>query len=392
MFVTGEYEGVGHVTRTVHKGIRTTGADFVTGPSKPANLTVSPNTLVDRVVLEQRDGKWVAVGIEVRQGTSKPKIVKANKEIIISGGAYNSPVILMHSGIGPKSHLDQVGIQTKVDLPGVGGNLSDHLITFNFFSVKDPKMTNDHLLYPPGAIDVALKEWMEQKSGVMSRFPFGAFAFKRMDALMKDKPEWKNAKTHGNLDPIGQRPDQAHIEYFTTECYGGGPQHVDKPGEHDSAFAMITMLLGPQSRGTVRLQSSNPDDKPIIDHNYLATELDLAMLAEGTRLGHEIIMEGPTAKHIDAAWPKLRVHPKTDTEWKEYTKQQAGTCYHPAGTCKMAPSSDPEGVVDHRLRVRNVANLRVADVSILPVLNNGHTQAPAYAIGEKVADMVLQDA
>jgi choline dehydrogenase-like flavoprotein len=119
----------------------------------------------------------------------------------------------------------------------------------------------------------------------------------------------------------------------------------------------------------------------------------VAVLAEGCRLGHEVIMKGSGTKNIICGpWPKTRPHPKDRDGWKKHVQTFSGTCYHPGGTCKMAPNHDPMGVVDHTLRVRSVKGLRVADVSILPILNSGHTQAPAYAIGEKVAHMILQDA
>lgn len=118
----------------------------------------------------------------------------------------------------------------------------------------------------------------------------------------------------------------------------------------------------------------------------------MAVLAEGCRLGHEVLMNGSGTKDIICGpWPKTRPHPKNRDDWKKYVQAFSSTCSHPGGTCKMAPTNDPMGVVDHTLRVRHIKNLRVADVSILPILNSGHTQAPAYAIGEKAAHMILQD-
>ena len=143
----------------------------------------------------------------------------------------------------------------------------------------------------------------------------------------------------------------------------------------------------------MRLSSNDPRSKPIIDHAQLEHELDLAVLAEGCRLGHEVIMKGCGTKNIVLGpWPTMRSHPKDLDGWKKHVRKFSNTCFHPGGTCKMAPSSDPLGVVDHRLRVRGIQGLRVADVSILPILNSGHTQAPAYAIGEKAAHMILQGA
>ncbi|CAF1115425.1 unnamed protein product [Rotaria sordida] len=164
------------------------------------------------------------------------------------------------------------------------------------------------------------------------------------------------------------------------------------PINGEGVFTVNTFLCGPQARGTVRLLSKDPTGKPIIDHAYLDNDLDVAVLAEGCRLCHEIIMNGRGTKDIIVgAWPKIISHPNDMIGWKEHVRTFSSSGSHPAGTCKMAPESDPMGVVDSRLRVRNVKGLRVADISILPILNNGHPQILAYAIGEKVASMILQD-
>jgi choline dehydrogenase-like flavoprotein len=165
------------------------------------------------------------------------------------------------------------------------------------------------------------------------------------------------------------------------------------PINGEGIVTLMTFLCGPQARGTVRLMSKDPTSKPIIDHAYLDNDLDTAVLAEGCRLGHEILMKGRGTKDIIVGtWPKIVSKPNDIIGWKEYVRAFGYSCYHPAGTCKMAPESDPMGVVDSRLRVRNVKGLRVADISILPIHISAHTQILAYAIGEKVASMILQDA
>ncbi|CAF1006393.1 unnamed protein product [Rotaria sp. Silwood1] len=164
------------------------------------------------------------------------------------------------------------------------------------------------------------------------------------------------------------------------------------PVNGEGIFTTVAFLCGQQARGTVRLSFKDPTSKPIIDHAYLDNDLDVAVLAEGCRLCHEIIMKGRGTKDIIVgAWPKIVPHPNDMIGWKEHVRAFASTCFHPGGTCKMAPDNDPMGVVDSRLRVRNVKGLRVADVSILPLLNNGHPQILAYAIGEKAASLILED-
>ncbi|CAF1366175.1 unnamed protein product [Rotaria sordida] len=184
--------------------------------------------------------------------------------------------------------------------------------------------------------------------------------------------------------------DYEGIGHIGRTVYNDGLPYNPINGE--GVFTVNTFLCGPQARGTVRLLSKDPISKPIIDHAYLDNDLDVAVLAEGCRLCHEIIMKGRGTKDIIVgAWPKIISHPNDMIGWKEHVRTFASSGSHPAGTCKMAPESDPMGVVDSRLRVRNVKGLRVADISILPILNNGHPQILAYAIGEKVASMILQD-
>ncbi len=192
---------------------------------------------------------------------------------------------------------------------------------------------------------------------------------------------------------MGLSRNQPHVEYFSTECYGGPKQFADYPIKHKHCFSMICELFAPRSRGHMTLKSRDPKDNPVVDHNYLADPLDLTMLAKACRFGNEIVVEGRGTKDIlKGSWPESLTHHtyKSRDEWKPYVKDQATTCYHPGGTAKMGRSDDPMAVLDAELRVRNVTGLRVADCSIMPTLNQGHTQMPAYAIGEKAADLIKQ--
>lgn len=193
---------------------------------------------------------------------------------------------------------------------------------------------------------------------------------------------------------MGLAKSQPHVEYFSTERYGA-PKHFNRPPPVGrSAFANIIELFGARSRGYVKLRSGDPTDRPIIQHNYLSDPLDVLVLAEACKLGATTILQGKGTKDlILGSWPEdVRHHEFTEfRQWEEYVRQTATTCFHPGGTCKMGPDSDPGAVVDARLKVRGVTGLRVADCSIMPKLNNGHTQAVAYAIGEKCADMIKED-
>ncbi|CAF0940143.1 unnamed protein product [Rotaria sordida] len=221
MFMQGDYEGVGHAVRTVHKGIRSTSANFVHNYEK-TNLT------------EGREYK--AVGVEAHDDTSGQLIIiKARKEIILSAGAYNSPMILMHSGIGPREHLTEMGISCKIDLQGVGSNLQDHTSIHTCYEVNDPSLTLDRFVYhSPDALQSSTNQWLNIKTGVMAGIPFGLVALKRIDKTIQD-PVWKAAQSKKQInnpsdyDPTGQLPNQPHIEFFTTEMCFVAPEFL-RPG------------------------------------------------------------------------------------------------------------------------------------------------------------------
>ncbi|KAL2066308.1 hypothetical protein VTL71DRAFT_2379 [Oculimacula yallundae] len=391
MFTTGDNpHGCGHVPRTVYEGDRTTSANYLV--NKGPNLSIKTDTTVDRIILEGNGTDLRASAVKIVEKDGSTREIKAKKEIIVSGGAYCSPTVLMRSGIGAKAELAQHNIECKVDLPGVGKNLMDHLIVFIFYATKQPNITNDYLLYKPDALGEAYRLWKEEKRGPLSTFPFGAFGYARLDERLKSEPLWQSAPRKEGRDPMGLTPAQPNIEFFSTECYGGPKQYDQFPnGEDTHAFSLIAELFAPKSRGNVTLKSANPMDNPVVDHNYLSEELDVLVLSEACKFANEIITQGKGTKSIvDGSWPAdLTHHAHTKREdWVPYVKENATTCYHPGGTCKMGTSDDPMAVLDAELRVRGVKGLRVADTSVMPLLNQGHTQMPAYAIGEKAADLI----
>ncbi|ATY67472.1 Glucose-methanol-choline oxidoreductase [Cordyceps militaris] len=397
MFSHGENpHGCGHVPRTVTSGLRTTGADFVINANARKNITILTNTYVDKVVLERDSkGELVATGVKVLSGDGKQSTIAAKKEVIVSGGAYCSPNILNRSGIGAKDELDKVGITTLLDLPGVGKNLMDHLIVFIFYEVDQPGLTNDHLIYPEAAFTKSYELWKAEKKGFLSTFPFGAFAFARLDERLSDSELWNKAPRESGRDPMGLTPAQPNVEFFTTECYGGPKQFSDFPADGKSAFSLIAELFGPRSRGTVALKDANPLSAPVVDCQYLSDPLDVEVLAEACRFGNEIITQGSGTKDVvKGSWPPEAAHHtfSSRADWVPYVKNNATTLsgYHASGTCRMGDLSDERTVVDHNLIVKGVKSLRVVDVSIMPILHGGHTQMPAFGIGEKAADLIRE--
>ncbi|KAJ5167370.1 Glucose-methanol-choline oxidoreductase [Penicillium canariense] len=392
MFSTGDIpHGCGHAPRTVYEGVRTTGADFITNKNHRGNITIKTNTTVDKVVFTNHGEQLHASGVATKASDGSSLIYYARQEIIISGGAYCSPAVLLRSGIGPKEELAKLKIPCTVSAPGVGRNLMDHLIVFMFYETEQAGLTNDRHVYHDDNFDKTYAEGKEKKSGFLSTFPFGAFAFARMDDRLKDEPLWKNAPRQIGRDPMGLTPKQPNVEFFTTECYGGPKQYDQFPVDHKHAFSMIAELFAPKSRGSVTLKSADPMENPLVDCNYLADPMDVLVLSEACRFGNEIVMNGAGTKDIvKGSWPPNLSHHtyKTREEWVPYIKEHATTCYHAAGTCAMGTEDDTMAVLDEKLQVRGVVGLRVADCSAMPTLHGGHTQMPAYGIGEKCADLI----
>ncbi|KAF1916657.1 GMC oxidoreductase-domain-containing protein [Ampelomyces quisqualis] len=397
MFSTGESpHGCGDVPRTVHKGIRSTAADYITKNNRRENITILTSVTVDKILFTQSGSSTEPTATSVST-ISKSGIkfdYMARKEIIITAGAYCSPPLLMRSGIGPKEQLAKHNIPLVVDAPGVGANLQDHVLCFTFYEVNQPNLTNDYLAYHDNAIATTLKQYQEEKSGILSTFPFGIFGYARLDERLADSELWKNAPRQEGRDPMGLTRQQPNIEFWNTELYGGPKQYADFPVDHKHAFAMCTLLFNQHSRGSVTLASSDPLKNPVVDHAYLKDPLDMLVLSEGVRFGNEIITRGAGTRDVIAgSWPADLSHHKFTTreDWEPHVRQHATTCYHAAGSVRMGKADDEMAVLDQELKVKGVRGLRVADVSVLPRVNNGHTQMVAYGIGEGAAEMIKRD-
>jgi len=301
----------------VYNGIRTTGADFVTKDRHRNNIEIMVTTIVDKINFEQNSEGLRAASVDVVGPDGTRRTLRARREIIVSGGAYCTPPILLRSGVGPREELQKHGIECVIDAPGVGRNLLDHLIVFAFYETEQEGLTTDHKVYHGDALASTYAQYVKDKTGFLSTFPFGAFAFARLDERIKDEPLWRQAKegTSSDRDPMGLTAKQPNIEFFTTECYGGPKQYADFPVDNKHTFAMITELFSPRSRGSVTLKSKDPLDNPIVDPNYLSDELDLLVLSEGCRLGNEVVMQGRGTKSIvKGSWPGKHISPSFELD------------------------------------------------------------------------------
>jgi choline dehydrogenase len=308
---------------------------------------------VARVVIENGRANGVAF---VRDGVSELR--HTNAEVILAGGAINSPQLLMLSGVGPADALRCIGIEVTRDLPGVGQNLQDHpMVSVGYLCMQNISLDGAETL-------VNLLRYFLFKAGPLTSNVAEAGLF---------------LKTREGL----QTPDLQLL--FGPAYYRG--HGLMRRKEH--CFGFGPTLITPESRGSISLRSTNPLDAPAIRANYLSTDADLRTMIEGVRLARRLA-------HAKAFEPFRgeELHPgpqvKSDDDIVEFLRNELETLYHPVGTCRMG--NDSLAVVDARLRVHGIERLRVVDASIMPRVPAGNTNAPVIMIAEKAADTIRQDA
>lgn len=202
-------------------------------------------------------------------------------------------------------------------------------LVFVFYEAEKPGLTIDHLLYDKDALAETYRLWKEEKKGALSAFPFGAFAYARLDERLKGDPLWEDAAREPGRDPMGLTSKQPNIEFFSSECYGGPKQYSDFPGKNQQAFAMCSELFSAKSRGYVDIKSENPMENPVVHHNYLDDPLDLLVLSEACRFGNEVILKGSGTKDVvKGSWPSTLTHSAYTSrdDWKGYVKDHVTTC------------------------------------------------------------------
>jgi choline dehydrogenase len=322
-----------------------------------SNLTVHSHALATRVLIE----KMRAVGVEYWQRAELRRSY-ADAEVILCGGAYNSPQLLMLSGIGPADHLRESGLTAVVDLPGVGRNLSEHPYTMVEFAATKPVTFLNEL-----RLDRALRH-----AAHWALFGAGPFAtqINSCNAVIRTLPDLTQPNIQLMCNPV--RMD-ANL-WFPGFCERKA--HV---------FAVGVVQLHPRSRGWVKLRSANPADAPRITLNIFADTADFADMRSGIREARRIYRTAPqgdlTGEEIS---PGAAVD--SDSELDAFIRATATTAQHPVGTCSMGAGAD--SVVDAQLRVRGVEGLRVADASVMPTVPGGNTNAACIMVGEKASDLI----
>ncbi|CAL4072666.1 unnamed protein product [Meganyctiphanes norvegica] len=372
---------------TVKNGQRWSTAEAYLKPAnKRSNLHVALNALVTKIEFDKNKR---AIGVRYIHNRQH-KIALVRCEVILSAGAINSPQVLLLSGVGPKKHLQQHGIPMVVDLPGVGQNLQDHptVTTLTWLTNRPGSGTNSLTFAHP----IAYSEYTHSRTGPLS-VPMG---FEASGWLVGETdPSWPDIQLNfgsatAGIDKGLWLKEIAGFDNMFYLSYFGGILGLD-------GFGILPMLTRAKSRGSITLKSRDPREAPIIDLNYLSHPYDMRMMVKAIKWalkvgGMSSLKDGFGARFHDKALPGCEHLPLgSDDYWVCYASQTVYTNYHPVGSCKMGPITDPYSVVDHRLKVRGVSGLRVIDASIMPLITTGNTNAPTIMIGERASDLIKED-
>ncbi|CAL1687432.1 unnamed protein product [Lasius platythorax] len=362
-----QFTGFSVAQTTSKNGVRVSSAGaFLRSVRHRRNLHVALNATATKIIVENQK----AVGVQFSQD-GELRVARATKEVIASGGAVNSPQLLLLSGIGPKEHLQAVNVTVVKDLPGVGENLHNHVSYTLSWTINQPNLYDLNW--------AAATEYIAFQKGPMASTGLSQLT--------------------GMLPSIYTTPDHPDIQLF----FGGYQAACATTGEvgavmndHDRSVSMSPTMTQPRSKGNLRLASNDPLAKPIIRGNYLNDSMDMAILVEGIEIALSLANTSAMAKYNmtlhNSPLPACSGYPFPSKDyWACAVRQDTGPENHQAGSCKMGPPNDPMAVVDNRLRVYGIGHLRVADTSIMPQVTSSNTAAPAMMIGERAAAFIKSD-
>jgi choline dehydrogenase-like flavoprotein len=350
-------EGAGLYQVTQRRGERWTASRaYLTEAKKRANLEIICDAFVERILFDGHRAWGVAYTLD-----GQPREIRARRAVVLAAGAFQTPQLLMLSGIGPGRHLREIGLPVRVDRPAVGSDLQDHIDYVGAFETKGSFFLGRSLAGNLRSM-AALGQWLFTRRGGMTSPYAEAGAFLR-------------------TDPALDRPD-VQLHFLIAAMEDHGRVKVTAHG-----FSCHVCVLRPESRGTVRLQSLDSRAAPLIDPAFLSDARDLEVLKRGVRLMYRILTAPALARFNGR--DRNPIDLSDDAALERLIRARADSVYHPVGTARMG--SDADAVVDPRLRVRGVEGLYVADASVMPRLIGGNTNAPTIMIGERCAAFMAED-
>jgi choline dehydrogenase len=360
-FNTGDQEGVGYYQLTTRKGKRCSTAVAYLDPARGRpGLRIETDAQVMAVTMQGSR----ATGIRFRKGGTQ-RTLAANREVILSAGAIQSPQLLQLSGIGPAGLLAEHGIPVVKDMPGVGKNLQDHLQIRLIYEVNQPITTNDQLRSLWGQARIGL-QWLLFRGGPL------AIGINQGAVFCRALPESATPDT------------QFHFGTLSADMAGGEVHKF-------SGCTYSVCQLRPESRGEIKIRSADPFEAPSMQPNYLSAELDRRTAVAAVKYARRLAATAPLSRLMEREYrpgPDVR----SDEEILHFCREYGATIFHPTGTARMGPASDPGAVVDARLKVHGIDGLRVVDASIMPTLVSGNTNVPVVMVAERAAEFILQDA
>ncbi len=362
-FNCGDNFGVGYFDVSQRKGWRlNTSKAFLSDAAKRSNLTVITEAMVTKLKIDPISKN--CYGVEYLQNAVAAEAfcaIDQGGEVLLTAGSIGSVQILERSGVGAAAHLEKLGIPVIQDLPGVGENLQDHLQLRMIYKVSGINTLNAKVHSLFGKLMIGL-EYVFKRSGPMSMAPsqLGAFAF--------SSPEQKSANVEYHVQPLSLEKFGENLHTF-------------------NAFTASVCNLRPTSRGSVHINSIDPEAPPVISPNYLSTKEDRKVAVESLRLTRKIVGSTALQAYVPDEYKPGKQY-QTDAELIQAAGDIGTTIFHPVGTCKMGRADDPFAVLDSELRVRGIHHLRVVDASAMPTITSGNTAAPTMMIAQRVAELL----